>query len=709
MRTAMFAAWLGLAPHVAGAQSSVSQSLATDLARIALLEDSRGTQGHDLSALTTYLTRPDATLRAAAVRALGRQQSERWLPAIYPLLRDASPAVRMEAMNAVGQALQGRRGPSASLARPNLLAAVDSLARAAGPRASDAEAGVAARTIGRLPYGDSALARRGEAAIVVIASPRGEGRRAPARLEGSLHGLYTLARQARTTGAPGAAAVEVMRRGLRLDAGGFAEAPARVRRLAMLGLTTARVANAADVQQAQKDRDEQVRRLAQLALPLLDAATRRPTLALGLRDASPMVRVEAVRAARTLAGTEGCGVITTAIGDDNAHVMLAAIDGLSSTCVDRDRVVGVLLGLIDTHRSDSPSRSSGRPGWHVHAHALMALARTAPDRALPIVRRDAAAPAPWPLRTWIARAATVLRDTATLRALAADRNGNVKQAALGGLAATTGHADDARFIEALSAPENHVVMDAAAHLKGSPGRDAAVAALLAALDRITAERRENSHDARVAILDRLDELGSSALVPRIEPLRSDFDSTVARKAAAVLSHWSGRPVTAAPSPLPLPREDIATLLRDRWRARITMAAATGGGTFEIELFGREAPYTVARFIRLARAGYYNGLTFHRVEPGFVIQGGSPAANEYVGDAAYLRDELGLRSLTRGTLGISTRGRDTGDAQIYVNLTDNFRLDHDYTPFAAITRGREVAEGVLEADVIERIEIVRVPR
>ena len=66
-----------------------------------------------------------------------------------------------------------------------------------------------------------------------------------------------------------------------------------------------------------------------------------------------------------------------------------------------------------------------------------------------------------------------------------------------------------------------------------------------------------------------------------------------------------------------------------------------------------------RFARLAGSGYYNGLTIHRIVPNFVIQGGSPGANEYVGDGAFMRDEVGPLSHARGTLGISTRGRDTG--------------------------------------------------
>jgi cyclophilin family peptidyl-prolyl cis-trans isomerase len=71
----------------------------------------------------------------------------------------------------------------------------------------------------------------------------------------------------------------------------------------------------------------------------------------------------------------------------------------------------------------------------------------------------------------------------------------------------------------------------------------------------------------------------------------------------------------------------------------------------------------------------------------------------------MRDELGLRHHRRGTLGISTRGRDTGDAQWFINIVDNFRLDHEYTVFATIVSGMEVVDRILEGDVIESVRVV----
>jgi cyclophilin family peptidyl-prolyl cis-trans isomerase len=80
----------------------------------------------------------------------------------------------------------------------------------------------------------------------------------------------------------------------------------------------------------------------------------------------------------------------------------------------------------------------------------------------------------------------------------------------------------------------------------------------------------------------------------------------------------------------------------------------------------------------------------------------------MGDGPYMRDEPGVAH-NRATLGISTRGRDTGDAQIFVNLIDSPRLDHAYTVFAVVERGMDVADTVLEGDVMAKVEFVDAPR
>nr|MCU0623480.1 peptidylprolyl isomerase [Gemmatimonadaceae bacterium] len=183
----------------------------------------------------------------------------------------------------------------------------------------------------------------------------------------------------------------------------------------------------------------------------------------------------------------------------------------------------------------------------------------------------------------------------------------------------------------------------------------------------------------------------------------------AHDARTALLKAAGRPATDDRPPavtVTLPPQAVALALGEEIRLRVTMAEASGGGSFTVKLRGDVAPMMAARILMLADSGWYDGTTWHRVEPDFVIQGGSPGANEYVGSASFLRDELGTLPHPRGTVGMSTRGHDTGDAQWFVNLRDNRRLMRDYTVFGEVTDGIAVVDGVLEGDVIARIR--RVP-
>ena len=693
-----------LLPTTAAAQQAAraTRSSTSRIAAIAAEEDARGRIG--FTTTTAALSDRDPLVRQIAVRALGRQQSPSHLDALVKALRDPVLVVRQEAVTAVGQAVQGFRASNDDNAQ-TIEWVRDTLSSRSV--ADPAILGVVARTIGRLPHRDSLAARRAEQVILRLL-PAGKALGAsPPAVEGVLHGLYGLARSRRVTGAPSDDAIAFMRLALAYRrTGAAAEPAARVRRLAHLGLIAAGRPTAETVQAAIADNDDQVRRLAMTAQAQLTDTLRRLALVRqGLRDRSPLVRHEAVRAWRAFASREGCAPLIAAVGDRSTHVALAALDGLTMACRDADRAGGPLIALVSAPPTGD-SLYAGRHGeWQKHGHALVALARILPARARTTVRRDAAA-AFWGVRLYSVRAAAILRDTSTLIDRAADPHGNVREAALAGLSAVVGHSADSLYIRALTARDYQVVLQAAAALRTSPNSDQALAPMFTALERITSERRETSRDPRIALLDRIGEAGTARHADRLRPFQTDFDSTVAMRAAAILAQWTGTRTAAEPKPLQRPTEKIEELLTGEWRARITMAAGAGGGSFEVLLYPREAPYTVARFVRLARAGYYNGLTFHRVEPGFVIQGGSPAATEYVGDGPFMRDELGARSHTRGTLGISTRGRDTGDAQLFVNLTDNFRLDHDYTVFGEIVQGRDVAERVLEADVIGRVEIVR---
>jgi peptidyl-prolyl cis-trans isomerase B (cyclophilin B) len=275
------------------------------------------------------------------------------------------------------------------------------------------------------------------------------------------------------------------------------------------------------------------------------------------------------------------------------------------------------------------------------------------------------------MRLYAARAAATLHDRRTLETLAADANDNVVEAAIDGLSGLAGHDADGVSVKALSRTGYQAIRAAARALEHASDPEAATRALQQTWTRLQAENRDNGHDARDAVAQALASLGAPPPAARPRPIESDLEADDLRRFASA-------------------------------RARI---AIRGVGAFELALFPAEAPATVIRFAKLAEQGYYNGLTFHRVVPNFVIQGGSPGANEYVGDAAFMRDELGLWPHVRGAAGISTRGRDTGDAQIFIDLVDNPRLDHDYTVFGQVLNGMDVVDQILEGDVIERIDVL----
>jgi cyclophilin family peptidyl-prolyl cis-trans isomerase len=226
-------------------------------------------------------------------------------------------------------------------------------------------------------------------------------------------------------------------------------------------------------------------------------------------------------------------------------------------------------------------------------------------------------------------------------------------------------------------------------------------ALVDALTRVTAQRKDTSRDTRIAILERLREFGSAREFEQVEPLLRDFDPKVAEAAAITLGAWTGRtyaidPVLLAPDLLPSAAElSIVTELT----ALVDMES---GKRFGIELDALRAPMMATRFLRLVNRNYFDGLTFHRVVPNFVVQGGSPGANEYVGDALYVKDEISSRTHARGTVGLSTRGRDTGDAQFFINLVDNPRLDFEYTVFGHAVEITMPIDEIMEGDRIANI-------
>ncbi len=365
-------------------------------------------------------------------------------------------------------------------------------------------------------------------------------------------------------------------------------------------------------------------------------------------DDSPLVRYQALRA------DGSCERALVAMRDRSEHVALGAID-----------LMGEAKCAAATYAPELQQALVDGTTWRMRAHALVSLARISPPLAQAALPASASARA-WQERVYAATAAKILKDSATLGKLARDSAPNVAIAAM----STT---DDA--LRALSSSHAGLLLAAAAQLKGTPDLATHVPALRTTVARLTAANRSTYRDPIVALSERLREAGQTVAIP---------------------------PVSAFPVE-PLPSDATVRALRGT-TVRIRMRAL---GTITIDLLPDEAPLAVATFVQLAESGKFNGLTLHRIVPNFVVQGGSPGADEFDGvSTGFMRDEVGLARQRRGTLGISTRGRDTGDGQLYFNLVDNFRLDHDYTVFARVTSGLDVMDRIQEGDVMQSIEVIR---
>lgn len=131
---------------------------------------------------------------------------------------------------------------------------------------------------------------------------------------------------------------------------------------------------------------------------------------------------------------------------------------------------------------------------------------------------------------------------------------------------------------------------------------------------------------------------------------------------------------------------------------------TSKGIIEFELYAADAPKTVSNYVYLAEAGYYDGLIFHRVVPGFVIQGGDPNATGSGGPGYKFADEPVTKEYTQGIVAMANSGPDTNGSQFFIMLEDNSTLPKDYTIFGKVTSGLEVVKQIEVGDVMNKVSI-----
>ena len=659
------------------------------------LDALRAQQAEDVRALLKLARSTDAEAQARAVRALGRYE-RRELTSELLLLLGSGP--RAEVVQALAQSLRGAPLPLDTTGE-QVRTVFDALVMAANRPLAEKDAatlGTIVRAIGRLPYVSADQVRAADS-FLTRAFVRVDADPALGRVTGDLAAASeSMARLHGRTATLSDDLVTWLRRIITTQRHDMA---ARVS--SMLALIGARGLDAETLRVAAGARDARdLRRLAAIAIggagSPLPATERTETLIALLDDSSPQVRIEAVRAWARQESANGCARIVERLKDDSLHVTLVATELLGDACRGDVSV---------TDRIVAAAKTPPAADWHRESQALVALARRAPERLTIPLLAHVGHPV-WQVRMYAARAASIAGDVSVLERLASDPEDNVREATLAALRRIKEAEAEPHFVAALARDDYQLLRTAANELKGMPATPVIAGALADALKRITADGRETSRDARLAILERLRELGNENQASAVVPLLRDFDIPVAMAAAATLQGWTGKTHDIDPQLLPRPplptSEELA--IAEGGSREIEMSFKSGRKV-KILLLPKFAPLTSVRFLRLVTAGYYNGRTFHRVVPNFVVQGGSPGANEYMGDGPFTRDEIDAVSHTRGTVGLSTRGRDTGDMQFFINLVDNPRLDYQYTVFGRIAEeDLQRIETIVEGEEIVRIEI-----
>lgn len=180
-----------------------------------------------------------------------------------------------------------------------------------------------------------------------------------------------------------------------------------------------------------------------------------------------------------------------------------------------------------------------------------------------------------------------------------------------------------------------------------------------------------------------------------QPQISNFDQTV-----------SGQPVPSVNEPASTVSKQYTQfpgILSLKELQNKKAVIETSKGKIEFEIYP-EASRAASNFIFLAKDGFYNNLTFHRVEPGFVIQGGDPGGNGTGGPGYRFEDEPVTRKYDRGIVAMANAGPNTNGSQFFIMLADRSDLPPKYTIFGKIISGLEIVDKIQVGDIMKRVSI-----
>jgi cyclophilin family peptidyl-prolyl cis-trans isomerase/HEAT repeat protein len=456
--------------------------------------------------------------------------------------------------------------------------------------------------------------------------------------------------------------------------------------------------------------------------PYVDAA------AAGRQARAEIARGVAKPAAGDSLGAKAFGVLSRLVGDPDPHVRINAVRSLGTygpqaksalayATHDADPNVRVAAAqsfgaVLAKDANDLPTLWAADTSV-VYRSSLLASAAQAGLRP-PELATWAASP-DWRLRAAVASAAGDTLD----RAFAFSRNApllrdpdpRVRESAYAAIAPSAGipleDTVHALLINGLRDADFYVRATVIGALADRPS----AADLPLVLESYNFAARDSANDARLAALQYASALwkkDSASVTPALRaqltgiPIPADPLERASGRRISPLAKWGA--VRATPKPLSWYEGIVRTIVLPATAGKsINATIHTVRGTIRLELFGADAPITVANFLSLARSGYYRNTRFHRVVPNFVAQDGDPRDDGNGGPGFAIRDEMNRHRYERGAVGMALSGPDTGGSQYFLTHSPQPHLDGHYTVFGRVTQGFDVLDRIVQGDQITRID------
>lgn len=645
--TGLLAAWMSVAATAAPAPKPAAGAAA---AVPASSEESflRAEGRRDTTGLALLANDKRPAVRARAARALGHIGNRGSRPLIEAALNDPSAVVRREAAFALGLVAD-------SLA---VRAVVDRLSREGDPAARAA----LVTTLGNLGSRSSEPVSRSLGAS--LRSPRPAERWAAAFAAARLRD---------------SSLVEPLERAS-LDA----RPDLRWRAAYALGRIGDRRAAAA-LRKLTYDKDAMVRAVAARAIGEVGDSSATARLGALLHDEAWRVRVNAAASLGTLKIARESRTLLPHLNDRHPHVRWQAAISLGA--------------MRDSLAVPALTRALGDSSTGVVQAAAISLLRIEGDRAVPAV-----APAldllPAFLRGGLAEALGDVEGPLArelLLARAAQPSDPAQAAGAASALAKRPEARDASLpvLRALLQDRDFSVVCSAAEALGTLRDSASVPAISALFARRATTQDD---DVRASAATSLVSIGTAASRAALRPVLRDTERRVRETAARGLG-LPADSIAGEPAPALKTRATPATQRRS-----LTALVTTERGSITIALEPRRAPENVENFASLARAGYFDGIQFHRVVPNFVIQTGCPRGDGWGGPGYAVPCEYGDRPYEIGTVGMALSGKDTGGSQWFVTLSPQPRLEGRYTILGTVTQGLDVTERIMPGDRIVKVTI-----